>query len=283
MKNKMILIAGRSGSGKDTFAGMLANLGLKGVKSYATRKKRFDDEDTHIFISKEEAEEIANKVATTKIGEYEYFATKSQLEEADYYIIDPCGIAELTANCPDIDFKIYYIYANYYTRRERALHRSSDSNELDIFEKRNSAEDKQFTLFEQMFSSFIYDSVTIIKNEEPDAYKILQNEAEMIADSLKKVDATDEISSQEYYLLSKLTRKLKVDDEFDIAYDGRESFFVDREDGGRKSLKWGFELLSEAISYSFQQEGFSDYEANILEKLIQRYVPDFKALEPSTD
>ena len=129
----------------------------------------------------------------------------------------------------------------------------------------------------------MYESVTILKNEEPDAYRLLQNEAEMIADSLKKIDVVDEINSQEYYLLSKLTGKLKVDDEFDIAYDGRESFFVDRENGGRKSLKWGFELLSEAISYSFQHEGFSDYEANILEKLIQRYVPDFKALEPSTD
>jgi hypothetical protein len=71
----MILIIGRSGSGKDFLARELAKNGLSQVKSYTTRPPRYEGEDTHIFISAEEASRTEGKIATTVINGYEYFAT----------------------------------------------------------------------------------------------------------------------------------------------------------------------------------------------------------------
>ena len=44
----MVLIAGRTGAGKDTLVKELINREFRGVKSYTTRPKRTPDEDTHI-------------------------------------------------------------------------------------------------------------------------------------------------------------------------------------------------------------------------------------------
>ena len=50
-----VLICGRTGTGKDTLQSILVNnYGWKCVKSYSTRAKRFEGEDSHIFISKED-------------------------------------------------------------------------------------------------------------------------------------------------------------------------------------------------------------------------------------
>ena len=82
-----ILICGRSGSGKDTFAKLLKSFGLKDVCSYTTRPRRDGEGDTHTFITEKEVKNYPNKIAVTEINGYTYFATKEQLEEADYYII----------------------------------------------------------------------------------------------------------------------------------------------------------------------------------------------------
>ena len=170
MKNKMILIAGRSGAGKDRYADTLAEMGLVGVKSYTTRPKRYETEDTHIFISKEESDLIEDKVAVTKINDYEYFATKSQIEQADYYIIDPHGIRDLTNACPDVDFQIVYIYADYHVRLDRAVGRGDPKKELWTFKCRERSEDQQFTVFEHVI--FNFDNVIIHNNNTDDIEKL---------------------------------------------------------------------------------------------------------------
>ena len=98
----MIVILGRSGRGKDTCAKYLTDkYGLTQVKSYTTRPKRGENEDTHIFINKSEVNNYINDMAAyTKIGEYEYFATKTQVQENDIYIIDPKGLYELKKTMP---------------------------------------------------------------------------------------------------------------------------------------------------------------------------------------
>lgn len=178
MKEKMILIAGRTGAGKDTFASMLREMGMKGVVSYTTRKKRYETEDTHIFISKDEADKITDKVATTQIGEYEYFATRSQLEEADFYIVDPNGIEELKQNCPDIDFKIVYIYSDFDIRKQRALKRSENPDELKVFISRNMDEMRQFIQFENDLC--LQKNLTVLRNETEKDMQTLKKEAEII-------------------------------------------------------------------------------------------------------
>ena len=146
------LIVGRTGSGKDYLANKLVEKGLKAVKSYATRPPRFEGEDSHIFISKDEAATYTDKVATTQIGEFEYFATVKQVNESDIYIIDPKGLYELTDNMPDETFVVIYVFAEDDAQRKlRALKRVAHKDKIkeeEVFNKRNAAEDDQFTDFE---------------------------------------------------------------------------------------------------------------------------------------
>ena len=160
----MYLIVGRTGSGKDYLAQKIIELStvitaddkpinkepMTVLKSYTTRPKRNESEDTHIFITKGEAVSYTDKVATTQIGDYEYFATANQVEHTDLYIIDPHGIEELTKSMPDTEFQIIYVHVNEdLNRRINAIKRAEDKiKEEEIFAKRNAAEDEQFTEFE---------------------------------------------------------------------------------------------------------------------------------------
>lgn len=150
----MILIIGRTGSGKDYLARELAKSGLKQVLSYTTRPPRTPDENTHIFISPEETGNYNDKIATTVINGYEYFATKQQMTDNDVYIIDPNGTYELLENCPDVPFIICYLRADNDQRRDRAVGRGADKQkEAEVFDKRDASEDPQFSAFEKMLSS----------------------------------------------------------------------------------------------------------------------------------
>ena len=144
------LIVGRTGVGKDYLTELLRKRGMSVVKSYATRPKRFETEDSHIFITPEEAANITDKVATTTINGYEYFATASQVDATDIYIIDPKGLQELTANMPDAAFYLVYVEADStMTRKTHAVARAEDKiKEETVFDQRNEAEDEMFTEFE---------------------------------------------------------------------------------------------------------------------------------------
>lgn len=143
------LIIGRTGRGKDTIAKALESRGLVQLKSYTTREPRYEGEDTHIFITKEEASKYSDKVARTEINGVEYFATRKQLEESDIYVIDPRGFYELTKNCPDVSFRIIYMSTNDETARQRAMARGDDpEKEGRIFDSRSADEDEQFSDFE---------------------------------------------------------------------------------------------------------------------------------------
>ena len=89
--HNLYLVVGRTASGKDSLARAIAEkYGLKILSSYATRPKRIGETNEHIFISPEDVQKYQNDiVAYTKIGNYEYFSTKQQLLECDFYIIDP--------------------------------------------------------------------------------------------------------------------------------------------------------------------------------------------------
>lgn len=129
IREKKMLIVGRTGSGKDTYAGCLQKIGLSGVKSYTTRPKRYKTEDTHIFIKEEEAENYDDLIAYTEINGYKYFATRDQLNTADYYIIDPDGIEYLLKKVPDLNYKIIYIYTDENIRKERACTRGDKTEQ----------------------------------------------------------------------------------------------------------------------------------------------------------
>ena len=150
------LLVGRTAAGKDFLAEQLKQRGMRQVKSYATRPKRTPDEDTHLFISKEEAQNTTDKVAKTVIGEYEYFATRQQVIDSDIYVIDPIGVKELTANMPDVSFWIIYLEGNKEKRLCAAMQRAEDPNEAKlIFHKRSKDEDEQFLEFEEKVHEYM--------------------------------------------------------------------------------------------------------------------------------
>ena len=68
--------------------------GYKKLISYTTRPQRNTEKDkkAHKFITKNEFNKLKNIVAYTYFNDYEYCATKEQVDEADFYVIDCCGV-----------------------------------------------------------------------------------------------------------------------------------------------------------------------------------------------
>lgn len=125
--NILVLLVGKSGTGKTTLEKMLVEyLGFKSVKSYTTRPKRTEDEDSHTFVSKEEFDALENKVGYTKFNGYEYCATKEQLDNATIYVIDPAGVEYLKNSGYDREMFIVYLDAYYSTCESRMLARGDN-------------------------------------------------------------------------------------------------------------------------------------------------------------
>lgn len=149
--HNLYLIVGRTASGKDSLTRRVAKkYNLKILSSYTTRPKRPGETNEHIFISDKDVYKYQHDIiAYTRIGPYEYFSTKQQLLESDFYIIDPNGVEylkEKIKNISNIELHIIYISADYVTRKHRALHNRHDTE--IVFERRCMAEEDQFIEFE---------------------------------------------------------------------------------------------------------------------------------------
>lgn len=143
----VFLIVGESGSGKDTLVSKICkDNNLTQILSYTTRPRRENEEDTHIFISSADVAKYKNEmVAYTQIGEYEYFATLSQLKESDFYIIDYEGIKymhSLNLDMSDIRFVTIFIHTPREIREKRTLTTRKDN--ATVFYKRCFNEEIQF-------------------------------------------------------------------------------------------------------------------------------------------
>ena len=108
----MYLIIGRTACGKDYLASELTKQGLKGVISRTTRPRRPNEPDTHIFVTKEQAAQETNKVAYTNINDNDYYVIPEDLDDKQFYIIDPIGAKTLAENMPDTSFAIIYVATN---------------------------------------------------------------------------------------------------------------------------------------------------------------------------
>lgn len=153
-----ILIVGRTGTGKDTLRYLLETKGLTSVLSTTDRPKRTEDECTHRFVDTQTVDEEWGKaVAKTTIGKYHYYATKSQVEQHDIYLIDPDGLYELTANMPDTAFMVVYMQADAVDCKTNACKRADDPiNEELVFNARAKAENEQFSKFEKTLDDFMH-------------------------------------------------------------------------------------------------------------------------------
>lgn len=154
----VFLVIGRSGCGKDTLVNyMCQKYGLKKLKSYTTRPPRQNEEDTHIFISPEDVQKYQDDIiAYTKIGEFEYFATKSQLKDINFYIIDPKGV-QVLENIPNLKEEFSFIkLLIYLPEKERKKRIALRGDSEETFLKRQEGEKQQFDNFELQTDLFDY-------------------------------------------------------------------------------------------------------------------------------
>lgn len=153
MRQILITVAGRNGSGKSLIAKKVAEaLGLNVVKSYATRKPRPEELQKglencdHIFVSDEEYDKLENITAETEINGARYCTTQEILNNSDIYVIDPKGIKDLKERCGN-RYKLlqFYIYADADKRAARFVARGESKVK---FEAREQSEDEQFNDYE---------------------------------------------------------------------------------------------------------------------------------------
>lgn len=145
-------VLGRTGSGKSTVTKEAANkLNMKVLKSYTTRQRRENETDEncdHTFISPDEVEKYRNDMIayTDRVG-YCSFATKQQLLDNDFYIINPTGYYELKLKTKDMDVELVTIMVNvpYNDLRQRAKKRG----DYDAWQANYIKESEEFSSFEK--------------------------------------------------------------------------------------------------------------------------------------
>lgn len=151
------LIVGRTASGKNYFANLLTNKGLRRAISYTTRPKRDHEQDTdYHFVSPMRAKLIKPKLALTKINNYDYFITENELKGKDIFIIDPEGVIDLAKALPNAVFHVLYLQTDKDQRKKHFVQRAKYNkikNPEDEFEKRDQAEDKRFSEFEKVITA----------------------------------------------------------------------------------------------------------------------------------
>lgn len=145
-------VLGRTSSGKSTITQKAANnLNMKVLKSYTTRQRRENETDEncdHTFISPDEVEKYRNDMIayTDRVG-YCSFATKQQLLDNDFYIINPTGYYELKLKTKDMDIELVTIMVNvpYNDLRQRARKRG----DYDAWQANYIKESEEFSNFEK--------------------------------------------------------------------------------------------------------------------------------------
>lgn len=150
MKKPLVLIVGRTATGKDTLAKELVEKGFSQLLTYTTRPQRKDEGDTHIFIRPEEISNFQNILFQTTVGEYTYFTTQEMLDKRNVFIIDPVGAEQILQNKHFArPYVVIYLEEPYDVRKQRFMARDG-SSEQD-FQMREDAEADRFDTFERRF------------------------------------------------------------------------------------------------------------------------------------
>lgn len=112
----LVLVVAKSGAGKSYIVNKICeDFNKKEVISRTTRKPRFENEPTHIFVSNEQADKEFNKaIAKTVFDKNRYYTLQEDLEGKDIYIIDSKGVESMKEK--GIDFKTVYIKSSLMTR-----------------------------------------------------------------------------------------------------------------------------------------------------------------------
>lgn len=183
MKNFLFCILGRSGSGKDTlFEGLKAYFpDKKKLISKTTREPRFEGEDCHEFCT--EADLVADRaagqvVAYNKYADNHYWATKQQVDAADFYIVDVPGLIQLKNEYDgDKIIKAIGLKVSPETSLMRMLKRGDSADKVTA---RLAVDDEAFSGLETI-CDFCISSDDLEKNET----------ARIVAEYIKAVEGVD--------------------------------------------------------------------------------------------
>ena len=164
MTNKTLhLFVGPSASGKTTIANELekrtrilsngVSITDKQIRSYTTRPPRYENEDGHIFISKQEFDKLENIVAYTEYNGYHYCATKDQLDEATIYVVDVDGVDTLLSKyTTERPIHIWYFDAHVPRRIDRMVSRGDSDTEI----VNRLIQDEQYDWYDRLLTLKFY-------------------------------------------------------------------------------------------------------------------------------
>ncbi|NFH01329.1 hypothetical protein FC831_13760 [Clostridium botulinum] len=141
------LVVGASGAGKSYIIDKLEQqFGMEQVISRTTREKRFYNENTHLFISSQQADKEWNRaLARTPFCGSRYYVLKEDLEDKDFYAINPKGIRELKYNQINRPVIKLFINSNWFIRLIHMLQRGDKIKDII---KRLLNDRKEFKGFE---------------------------------------------------------------------------------------------------------------------------------------
>ena len=132
MNNTIVLLVGKSGSGKTSVARRLEEkYDLKQVQSYTTRKPRYDGETGHTFVSDKQFDGLYDIVAQTNYDGVRYAATAGQIDMNDIYVIDPFGVESfLETYHGGKTYIIVYLSASKRVCKKRMIQRGDDKQSI---------------------------------------------------------------------------------------------------------------------------------------------------------